>query len=142
MGHDQLQSKCFLWFWNYYPNLRQLLWHTPNEVPQDSFLLDQIAKHDKSLAHKLTAIVKKRLSAHLSRRKAIGVVKGVTDLTLYHNGRLHAFDIKVGKDTLSKEQITFGEQVISQGGTFDVISDFETFKNKIYEYVGKETILP
>lgn len=137
MGHDQLQSKCFQWFWNYYPSLRQLLWHTPNEVPQDRFLLDTVSKYDEGLASKLAVITKKRLTAFLSRRKAIGVVKGVPDLTLYYNGMLHGFDIKVGNDRLSKEQISFGEQIKKQGGTFTEIRTFEEFQKIIFKYVGQ-----
>lgn len=138
MGHDQLQSKCFQWFWNYYPSLRQLLWHTPNEVPQDSYLLDEIKKHAPHLlTKKFLKTIADRLQMFLSRRKAIGVVKGVPDLTLYHNGKLHGFDIKVGNDKLSQEQITFGEQVIKQGGTFTEIRTFEEFQEIIFKYVGQ-----
>lgn len=137
MGHDQLQAKCFQWFWNYYPSLRQLMWHTPNEVPQDDYLIKEVAKQDKSLASKLALAAKKRLGMFLSRRKAIGVVKGVLDLTLYYNGKLHTFDVKLGKDVLSKEQISFIEQVKKQGGTFDVITTFEGFQQSIFSYIGK-----
>lgn len=114
------------------------MWHTPNEVPQDTFLMDAIKKYAPHiLTKKFLEQLSKRLVMFLSRRRAVGVVKGITDLTLYHNNKLHAFDIKLGADKLSKEQISFAEQVIKQGGTFDVISDFESFKSFILAYVGK-----
>ena len=137
MNHDQLQAKCFQYVWNTYPNLRRLMWHTPNETKQDDFILKEVAKVDQGLASKLSAIVRKRLGIHISTRKAIGVVKGVTDLTFYYNGRLHAFDVKLGKDRMSEEQKEFAQRVINQGGTFDIIDDFEKFKITIDSYINQ-----
>lgn len=135
MNHDQLQAKCFQYVWNTYPSLRRLMWHTPNETKQDDFILKEVAKVDKTLASRLANQVRKRLGIHLSTRKAIGVVKGVTDLTFYYNGRLHAFDVKLETDRMSEEQKHFASQVISQGGTFDIITNFPDFKTTIDKYI-------
>lgn len=65
----------------------------------------------------------------MSRNKAIGVVSGVLDLILYVDNTLIAFDIKVGKDKLSKEQENFIKAVEHAGGRCYVIESFEQFKN-------------
>lgn len=69
----------------------------------------------------------------LSQRKAIGVLPGVTDLILYWKGVLYMFDIKVGKDSLSKEQLSFIAANIEQGGQFFEINSLEEGKRIIDE---------
>src|SRR6478609_8125635 len=116
MHHNQLQSACFLWAWNTYPETRQLLFHPANE--------------QRPYPNEIT----KQFSIRLSQAKAIGVVKGVLDLVFYWNGILHVFDIKIGNDRLSAEQGTFIEQVESHGGKSYIISDLNEFK-RIFEQI-------
>ena len=80
MTHNQLQSKCFLYFWNTYPELRGLLFSVNNNLTS-------------SLKGKAGA-------ARMAGLKALGVVAGITDFIFYYKGVLHAWDIKVGYDKL------------------------------------------
>jgi hypothetical protein len=59
---------------------------------------------------------------------AIGVVAGVVDLVWYHRGRLHVFDIKIGNDVVSDEQVDFCQKVVKNGGTAHVIMTLDQFK--------------
>lgn len=135
MGHDQLQAKCFKYVWNTYPELRQLMWHTPNELPLDTSILGVIKKFGHEVVSTVKNHITKQHNIQLSRRSAIGVVKGIVDLVMFNNGKLHTFDIKLGADKLSKEQISFIERVKSNGGTYDTIEDFDSFKTIINEYL-------
>lgn len=67
----------------------------------------------------------------LSQRKAIGVLPGVTDLVFYWKGILYMFDIKIGNDTLSEEQLSFIAANIEQGGQFFEINSLEEGKSII-----------
>jgi hypothetical protein len=110
MTHDQLQKSCFDFLWNYYPETRRCCWHTPNEqrpFPGES---------------------KKAHMIRLTQAKSIGVLKGVVDLVLYFKGVLYLFDIKVGNDRLSEDQLKFIAAIEAQGGKFFEVNDFESFK--------------
>lgn len=117
--HDRLQQECYMYFHNTYPELRYTLWHTPNEF-----------KRPKSMT------VKEHVM-ELARRKAIGVVAGVTDLCWYHNGTLFIFDIKIGYDKLSEEQIKFIKAIESHGGKFFEINSLDQFKYIIQNELSK-----
>lgn len=67
----------------------------------------------------------------LAQRKAIGVLAGVTDLIFYWKGVLYMFDIKIGNDTLSAEQLSFIAANIEQGGQFFEINSLEQGKEII-----------
>ena len=113
LTHNQLQSKCFLWFWNGYPEYRGLLF---------------------SVTNNLTSSLKGRAgAARMSQMKALGVVKGITDFIFYFKGRMYAWDIKVGYDKLRPEQLDFISKVRSQGGDGGEIRSFEEFQNKVEE---------
>lgn len=108
-GHDRLQQQCWQHLWNTYPQSRYLVWHTKNEAipyPGES---------------------KKQYIIRRSQDKAKGLLPGVWDLVFYWKGVLHLFDIKVGKDRLSDDQIRFRDQVVSQGGRAYVIEELVTF---------------
>lgn len=113
MTHNQLQSKCFLWFWNEYPKYRGLLF---------------------SVTNNLTSSLQGRAgAARMSQMKALGVVKGVTDFIFYFGGKMYAWDIKVGYDKLRKEQVDFISKVKAQGGDGGEIRSFEEFQSKVEE---------
>lgn len=112
MTHNQLQQKCWMYLWNTYPESRYLAWHTKNEdIPNKSE-------------------TKKEYIVRRSQDKAVGLLPGVWDLVLYWKGVLFIFDIKVGKDKLSEQQIRFRDQVISQGGQAFVIETLEVFETQ------------
>lgn len=116
MNHNQLQSKCFLYFWNNYPEYRGLLFSVTNNLT--------------------TALKGSAGAARMSELKALGVCKGVTDFIFYFKGKMYAWDIKVGKDKLRPEQVDFITKVKNQGGEGCEIRSFEEFQKKIEEVVG------
>ena len=105
MSEDQLQSTCYQYFHNQYPNLRGLLWAVPNG-----------GSRNKIEAMKL---------------KATGVISGVYDLHFFHKKTLHLFELKVGSNKLSENQTNWGLQLCAHGAEIYEIRDFETFKNII-----------
>ena len=115
MTHNQLQSKCFLYFWNTYPELRGLLFSVNNNLTS-------------SLKGKAGA-------ARMAGLKALGVVSGVTDFIFYYKGVLHAWDIKVGSDKLRPEQLDFIDKVTKNGGEGREIRSFEEFVKLVEEIV-------
>ena len=118
MGHNRLQQQCWVHLWNTYPESRYSCWHTKNEdIP------------DKSET-------KKEYIIRRSQDKAIGLLPGVYDLVLYWKGVLHIFDIKVGKDKFSEQQLRFRDAIIKQGGKdyeIKLLEDFITFTKNIFE---------
>lgn len=120
MTHDQLQAKCFQYTWNHYPNKRYLCWMNLNNIP---------------------SLRGAQLRKELTKLKAIGLVKGVADLSVVDNlGTFHAIEFKVGADKQSKQQIMHQNQLEQAGATYSIISDFETFTNKIRTFWGEPTI--
>lgn len=108
-AHDIIQHQCFKYLWNNFPQTRLCCWHTPNETRPH--------KGETSKDHMI----------RIMQMKSIGVVKGVVDLVFYWNGVLYMFDIKIGKDRLSKEQRSFIDANINQGGRFYEINNLEEF---------------
>jgi len=74
--HDTLQAKCFTWIWNEKPELRYLCFTTRNNLTMQEGDLQSKIK--------------------MGQMKAMGTVKGTTDLIFYFAGRLYGFDMKVG----------------------------------------------
>ena len=121
MSHNKLQSAVFLWLWNEHPELRYLCFRTMNN------LTTQIADPAKA-------------KAVMAVQRSMGMVKGTTDLVFYYAGRLHAFDIKVGKDRLKPEQVEFISAIKSQGGYGCEIRSLEQFKDVIRRIVNGEEL--
>jgi hypothetical protein len=57
------------------------------------------------------------------------LLPGVWDLVFYWKTCLYIFDVKVGKDKLSENQIRFRDNVISQGGQAHEINELDQFIN-------------
>jgi len=102
LSEDRLQSDCFQWFHNTYPDLRGLLWHVPNGGNRNA--------HE---ANKL---------------KAMGVVAGVADLHFYYNGNLHLFELKTEIGRLSPAQELWLAKMEYQGAKVNIVRDFATFQ--------------
>ena len=113
LSHNQLQQKCWQYLWNTFPATRFTAWHTKNE----------------DIPHK--GETKKSYVIRRSQDKAVGLLPGVWDLVWYNKGVLYLFDIKVGKDKLSENQIRFRTMIESNGGKAFVIPDLETFISAI-----------
>lgn len=116
MNHNQLQSECFLWFWNEHPEYRGLLIGINNN---------------------LTSSLKGTAgAARMAGLKALGVCKGTTDFIFYFKGRMYAWDIKIGHDKLRPEQVEFITKVKEQGGDGGEIRSFEEFKKLVEEIIS------
>lgn len=102
MNEDQLQATCFQWAWNNYPHLRRTFWAVPN----GGF----------------------RNKREASKLKATGVVKGVHDIHLLHDGQFFTFELKVGDNTLSTDQQEFQIAITKQGGICFEIRTEKEFK--------------
>lgn len=111
LGHNQLQSKCFLWFYNEHPDLRPLLFAVNNNLTSQD--VDARAK--------------------MSQLKSLGVQSGTTDLIFYYKGVLYAMDIKMPDDKFKPSQIEFVKAVSANGGQGIEIRTFEQFKSLIYD---------
>lgn len=112
-NEEQLQAACYQWFWNTYPNHRQMLFH----VQQSAW---------------------NRIQG--SRFKAIGVTKGVSDLIFVGLGFCLFIELKMpaspGKPAgkQSTEQKDFEHKVKTRGHKYIVCYTVEQFK-KIMQYV-------
>jgi hypothetical protein len=118
MAHNQLQQKCWIYLWNTYPETRYSCWHTKNE---------SIPGRNET---------KKEYIIRVSQDKAVGLLPGVWDLTMYWKGVLYIFDIKVGKDKLSEQQCRFRDATLKNGGCAFIIPDFDTFTSTIEKIMG------
>jgi len=105
MSESKLQGDCFQWFHNTYPEHRGKLWAVPNGGRRN--LIEAV------------------------RLKSTGVVKGVHDLLMLHDGQFYTFELKFGRNKLTKEQIEWQDVIQSAGGICFEIRDFDTFKKII-----------
>ncbi len=104
LSHDQLQAQCFLWHWTEYPEQRGLM-HANNNNSRNKIEGNQ--------------------------KKALGVVKGVLDLEYFYASKLYFFDIKIGRDKLSDDQLAFIAKVESEGAKCYEIRSLEQFQEFI-----------
>jgi hypothetical protein len=108
-----LQTFCVSWFRNKYPELRMLIWSTPNGG--------------------------KRSKGEAKRLKKEGVLSGVADLTLsIPNDQYHGFfiEMKIEPNKQSENQEHFQKAVEKQKYKYSVIFTFEDFKKEVTEYIN------
>ena len=110
MTEGQMQSQCFIWFWNTYPEHRRMLLHVDN----NSFN-----------------------SIEGNRKKAMGVVRGVSDFILILPSMVMFIELKLPTGKQSEEQVDFQNKVVSKGHPYTIIRSFEQFKNLIWQVIGK-----
>jgi hypothetical protein len=113
MTELQLQSKCFQWAWNEYPETRRLLFHVPNG-----------GKRSKREAMNL---------------KASGVVAGIPDMPFLWKGRLYAFEFKVDRNGLSDDQEETFIRWSEHGATCCEVRDVEGFKSIFQTIINKQS---
>jgi hypothetical protein len=114
-SHDRLQSECGKYLWNQYPQTRKTFFHPANETKREK----GETKHEYIV--------------RLSQRKAIWVLPGCWDLLFFWNKCLYCFDIKIGNDRLSNEQLDFKAAIERQGGKCYEINDLQQFKDIVAE---------
>ena len=112
----RIQSSCVAWFWNTYPQYRELYFCVPNEN----------AREDSNAS---TGAI----------RRSMGVVKGVSDTILFlARGKYHAlcveFKTEVGRQ--SDAQRLWQSKVEAQGYRYEVVRSLEEFKRLIVEYLN------
>lgn len=113
MTEAQLQNKCTLWFWNTFHSERRMLHHNDNNSIN---------------------------SIEGSRKKALGVVSGVSDLELILiGGKIVFIELKLPGETQLPEQIDFEAKVKSRGHIYIIIYSFVEFQNFIQDIcnIGK-----
>jgi hypothetical protein len=111
----RIQSNCVAWFWNAYPQYRELYFCVPNEN----------AREDSNAS---TGAI----------RRSMGVVKGVSDTILFlARGKYHAlcveFKTEIGRQ--SDAQRLWQSKVEAQGYRYEVVRSLEEFKKLINEYL-------
>ena len=111
----RIQSACVAWFWNTYPQYRELYFCVPNEN----------ARVDSNA---ITGAM----------RRASGVIKGVSDTILFlARGGYHAlcveFKTEVGRQSDAQKAWQF--KVEQQGYRYVVVRSLEEFKKLIEEYL-------
>ena len=111
MTEHQLQAMCTQWFWNTYPTWRRML------VTIDNNSYNQIEGNKK---------------------KALGVVRGASDLMLISARAVFFVELKVGANVQSAQQKDFQEKVEARGHTYIIIKSFEDFKAFICNTIGSD----
>lgn len=111
----RIQSSCVAWFWNTYPQYRELYFCVPNEN----------AREDSNAS---TGAI----------RRSMGVVKGVSDTILFlARGKYHALCVEFKTDIgrQSDAQRLWQSKVEAQGYRYEVVRSLEEFKKLIKEYL-------
>jgi hypothetical protein len=107
-SESKLQQDCFVYFWNTYPELRGTMWMVHNNA-KNAFQ---------------GAIL-----------KAMGMVKGVSDLQWLHNGKFYAIELKTATGRQSKEQIQWQGGIEAQGGTYVLLRSFDEFRTFVQSVI-------
>lgn len=98
----QLQSKCFQWTWNEYPETRRCFFHVPNGGSRNKIEAGQL--------------------------KASGVVAGIPDMVLVWRLKPYGFEFKTPTGVLSDKQKLVHTAWINNAVVFE-IRDFDTFQS-------------
>lgn len=112
----RIQSSCVAWFWNTYPQYRELYFCVPNEN----------AREDSNAS---TGAI----------RRSMGVVKGVSDTILFlARDKYHALCVEFKTDVgrQSSAQVEWQSKVEAQGYRYEVVRSLEEFKKLIKEYLN------
>ncbi len=107
----QLQSMCCTWFWNILIGERQML-HA----------------NDNNSYNKIEG----------ARKKALGVVRGISDLEFIDDGKVWFIELKLPGEKQLPEQIEFQKKVEERGHNYIIIYSFEEFKYFILNRLCQE----
>lgn len=110
MSEIQLQSQCFTWLWNYYPQTRRLFFHVPNGGQRNAIEGMQL--------------------------KASGVVAGIPDCILISHGRAFGFEFKTITGSVSPAQIKVHQAWAQDGTPVYIIRTYEQFTELIISILG------
>jgi len=104
MSEEKLQQDIFIWFVNTYPNKRGLLYHNLNNP---------------------------RNAIQGAKLKTLGLVSGVADMTLLHEGNAYFFELKTATGKQSKRQKEWEDQVTANKFYYKIIRSLDEFKREI-----------
>jgi hypothetical protein len=97
-----LQSHCYQWAWNQFPETRKLLFAVPNGGTRNKIEASQL--------------------------KATGVVSGVADMLLFWKGNTYAFEFKFGAGKQSPAQKEWQQKVNGHIENYILVNDADAFK--------------
>ena len=110
MTEEKLQAQCYKWAVNTYPCLRfGCLFHVPNGGSRN---------------------IREAVMF-----KATGVVAGIPDLILIHQGKTFGIELKTLKGKVSDKQVKVHESWKKQGIDTFIVRTFEEFKELIQNIV-------
>lgn len=109
MTEDQLQSKCYMWFHEYY------------------------AEHRGKLCYNLN---NSRNRVRGMMDKGMGLQPGRSDMVLYHEGRAYMIELKLPDGVQSKEQKRWEGIIKDAGFDYVIIRSFETFQEYLQSILG------
>ena len=110
MSEIQLQTSCFTWLWNNYPQTRRLFFHVPNGGNRNAIEGMQL--------------------------KASGVVAGIPDCILVHCGRCYGFEFKTLTGKVSPVQEKVHQAWSNDGTPVYIIRTIEEFQEIINSILG------
>ena len=67
--------------------------------------------------------------------KAAGMVSGVSDLTLLHNGKVYFIELKTPKGRMSENQINWELIVTENGFGYYIVKHFEDFRSLVNDII-------
>lgn len=122
-GHPeaQIQTECYQWWWNAFPQHRGLLFAVMNELSKEL---------DPEIQLKEAAM-----------RKAMGVFAGVSDFVcLVPSGKWHGIMLECkATGRQSEAQKLWQVRVTAMGYRYEVFRSLEQFQNIIYDYLNSDT---
>ena len=114
MTEEQLQEECYVWFYNSYPKLRQMLYHVNNN------------SETRGMG---------------AKKRQLGVAKGVWDFNAMTECGHVFIEMKVGKNGLTPEQEEFMRKAKLFGYKyFFICRNKQEFKEVIISLYGEPTI--
>ena len=116
ISEARLQSDCFLWAHNQFPQLRGLLFMVNNEIPRIK-------------GESLNAF-----AARVSRLRAMGLIPGVADMILL--SPLTCFEFKLPGETQRSDQIAWQASVQAVNIPYYIIKSFKQWQTLIQQLVG------
>ena len=108
LSEAAIQSRCFIWAWNNYPNHRQMLFHVNNKAMN-------------------------RIEG--SKFKAMGMVKGVSDMILVCPGFVVFMEFKLPGQMQKPEQVSFQQKVETRGHKYHIITSEKQFQELFKQYL-------
>lgn len=140
----QLQAEIFQWMWNIHPETRRKFFHVANELPTDAeYVLNTVSRHLSPTPRWFTILretIRKRIGIFLSRRRASGIVPGIPDMILVHQGRIYGFELKTKTGKTSPEQEKVHAVWKEDGTPVFVVRSLEDFQSVVGRILEKKEV--